>query len=114
MGALLPLFDQPLPHAVLARELAAAGADDSVLNLAKADEALEEVVDVVGLSHLSLPPPASAFLNPPLVRALDSAGVVVGPPLPSRVDHIEAVVHRDHVIVLVHVGVVRRVGQVTR
>jgi len=46
MGALLPLFDQPFLDAISAAKLRAIGTQDSILNFPKANEALEDLIDL--------------------------------------------------------------------
>jgi hypothetical protein len=44
---LLPLFNQPLSHAIFAAQLATAWANDSIFDLAETNEAFEQLFDVL-------------------------------------------------------------------
>ena len=47
MRTLLSLFNQPFPHAILAAQLAATGADHRVFNFAEADETFKDVFKIL-------------------------------------------------------------------
>ena len=96
--ALLPLLREPSGHAVLTSELRALGTQDGILYLAKANEALEDLIE----------PRRAARLG--LFRLLDLSTLSVVVPVATRQgidsmlpDVVEAVAHRYNIIVVVDI-----------
>ena len=129
MGALLPLFDQPFLDAISAAKLRAIGTQDSILNFPKANEALEDLIDLGVHSLLVFFAVVAAAWHilswsahdvvllgkPPCVDALDGAdiaksialrgAILVSLPIVvigRGVDQVQWFCHRYHFIIIVH------------
>lgn len=122
--ALLPLLGQPFSDAVPAAQFGAGRTEDSVLYLAKANEALEYFIDVLVCMLLALFPLASMLTSRLLLastRDLPRPGVVApshgavaldgtdfGASVPTvvrvaSIDHVQRVTHGNNVVVIVDV-----------